>query len=63
MLERIALGFIVVDPELGLVLGHQIGDALERGEGLLGAGVHRGHAAIIPIVAEVNGVAAEDEGP
>src|SRR4029453_9003963 len=56
-----ALGLVVVDPELGLLLHQEIGDPLERRLRLLGAGVHRRDPAVVPVVLEVRGVTTEQD--
>src|SRR5262249_13316924 len=61
VLLRAALRLVVVDPQLGLLVGQQLGDARERRLGLLGAGVHRGHALVVPVVLEVHGVARQHQ--
>src|SRR2546427_568909 len=59
--EPRALRLVVVDPQLRLALLEDVGDPLQRGERLIAAGVHRRHPTVLPVVAEVDGVAAEHE--
>src|SRR3954467_3944103 len=47
-LERVALGLIVVDPQLRVLLCEHVGDALHRGKGLVLVGVDRRHAPVLP---------------
>src|SRR6266702_8275427 len=58
-LLAVALGLVVVDPELRLVLAERVGDLLHRGRALLLVGVHAGHAAVVPIIPKVNGIAGQ----
>src|SRR6186713_651541 len=48
-LLAVALGLVVVDPELRLLLVERVGDLLHRRRAQLLAGVHAGNAAIVPI--------------
>ena len=58
-LLAVALGLVVVDPELRLLLVERVGDLLHRRRALVLVGVHAGDAAVIPIVLEVDGVARQ----
>ena len=52
---------IVIDPECSLFIGDDFGEQSMRGMCLLGAGVYRWHAIVIPIVLEMRGVARQHE--
>jgi hypothetical protein len=51
----------VADPELRLVLGEQLGNAIDRGQRLLLVEVEGRDDLVIPHVLEVHEVAGEDE--
>src|SRR5579871_2321235 len=59
--QRVTLGLVVVDPQRRLVLRQAVRDLLHRRQRLLLADVIGGHAAVVPIALEVNGVAREDQ--
>ena len=63
--QFVALRFLMIDPQLRMIKGNQIGHALHRQlrlNSLLGRhGAEIGDAAGVPIFLQVNGVAAQQE--
>ena len=59
MLEAVKGRQIVIYPECGLFLGDDFGKQSMRGMCLLGAGIYRWHAIVIPIVLEMRRVARQ----
>ena len=59
--QRIALGLVVVDPELRMLLDQQIGDALHGGQRLPLVEVQGGHAAVVPVALEVDSIARQHD--
>jgi len=57
MLEAVEGRPIMIDPECSLFIGDDFGEQSMRGMSLLGAGVNRWHAIVIPIVLEMRDVA------
>src|SRR5215471_1119049 len=61
MLEAVKGRQIMIDPQCGLFLGDDFGEQSMRGMCLLGVGIYRWHAIVIPIVLEMRGVARQHD--
>jgi hypothetical protein len=53
----IALRLVVIDPKLSFFLGHNVGQALHGGSGLLFVEVDVRNTAVVPVLLKVDGVA------
>ena len=60
-LQGLALRGVVIDPEFGVLLRHNVRDALHRSRGLVLVGVDRRHAAIVPVALKVHNVAGKHD--
>ena len=63
MLEAVKGRQIVIDPQCGVFLGDDFGEQSMRGMCLLGVGIYRWHAIVIPIVFEMRSVARQHAWP
>ena len=59
MLEAVESGEVVIDPECRVLLSDNPGEPGMRAMCLLGVGIQRWHAIVIPVVLEMRGVASQ----